>query len=54
MGSTLEVVNVVLSNAIAFSSLLVAIASWRSSRPKPTKIKVERNGVEVPLAPEQK
>ncbi|MFI9813298.1 effector-associated constant component EACC1 [Saccharothrix variisporea] len=52
MGGTLEVVNVVLSNAISFSSLLVAIASWRNSRPRPPRVEVERDGVVVPLEAE--
>ncbi|MGK8506055.1 effector-associated constant component EACC1 [Nocardia asiatica] len=53
MGGTLEVVNVVLGNAISLSSLLVAIASWRNSRPQPPSVTVEGDGVEIPIEPDE-
>nr|BEK65739.1 hypothetical protein KPHV_29660 [Kitasatospora purpeofusca] len=47
-GISLEVVNVVLSNAIALSSLLTTIAAWRSSRPAPRpSVTIEANGASV-------
>lgn len=51
MGVSLDVVNVVLSNAISFSSLMVAVASWRGSRPTQPVVRVERDGIEVPPEP---
>ncbi|MFD0427204.1 hypothetical protein ACFQ60_00900 [Streptomyces zhihengii] len=47
MGDALEIVNVVLSNTIALSSLLVAAATWRGTRPRPTEVRLERDGVIV-------
>ncbi|WP_229711693.1 effector-associated constant component EACC1 [Streptomyces daqingensis] len=47
MGGALEVVNVVLSNTIALSSLLVSVAAWRGSRPRPPEVRIERNGATV-------
>jgi Effector Associated Constant Component 1 len=47
MGGALEVVNVVLSNTIALSSLLVAVAAWRGSRTRPAEVRLERDGVTV-------
>ncbi|WP_416483374.1 effector-associated constant component EACC1 [Streptomyces sp. CL12] len=48
MGSGgLDIVNVVVSNSIALGSLLVALAGWRSSRPRPPRLTLERNGVVV-------
>ncbi|WP_406279627.1 hypothetical protein [Embleya sp. NBC_00896] len=55
MGATLDVVNVVLSNGIGLSGLLVAIAGWRRSRapiagPGGPDIVVRRGDVEVVLS----
>ncbi|MFC8852012.1 hypothetical protein ACFT5D_03085 [Streptomyces sp. NPDC057144] len=49
MGSGLDVVNVVLSNSIALGSLLVAVATWRRSRPRAPQVTMERDGVVVTL-----
>jgi Effector Associated Constant Component 1 len=49
MGGALEVINVVLSNSIAVGGLLVAVSSWRKSRPRPPKATLERNGVRIVL-----
>ncbi|TDB83118.1 hypothetical protein E1264_29630, partial [Actinomadura sp. KC216] len=50
MGGGLELVNVVLSNGIALSSLVVAVVSWvgsrRSSRPV---VRIEYDGVSVTI-----
>lgn len=43
----LEVINVVLSNTIAFSGLVVAIASWWGSRKGAPPVEIERDGVRV-------
>jgi hypothetical protein len=43
----LDVINVVLSNTIAFSGLVVAIASWRGVRRDPPQVQIERDGVRV-------
>jgi hypothetical protein len=47
MSGALEVINVVLSNTIAFSSLVVAIAAWRESRRGAPPVEIERDGVRV-------
>ncbi|GAA4237164.1 hypothetical protein GCM10022254_48530 [Actinomadura meridiana] len=49
MGPTLELVNVVLSNSIALSSLVVAVASWIGSRrtSNGTVVWIEYEGVRV-------
>jgi hypothetical protein len=49
MGGALDVINVVLSNTIAFSSLIVAVASWREARKNPPTVEIERNGVRVTI-----
>ncbi|MER5996721.1 effector-associated constant component EACC1 [Streptomyces viridosporus] len=49
-GSTLEIVNVVLSNSIALGSLVTTLVAWRSSRPaSPPAVRIEVNGVPVTL-----
>ncbi|NEA29646.1 hypothetical protein G3I70_45165 [Actinomadura bangladeshensis] len=52
MGGSLEVVNVVLSNAIAFSSLVVAVAAWIGSRRSSAGpvVRIERDGVAVTIS----
>ncbi|MFI6584185.1 hypothetical protein [Embleya sp. NPDC050493] len=55
MGSTLDVVNVVLSNGIGLGGLVVAIAGWRRSRapmagPGGPDIVIRRGDVEVVLS----
>lgn len=47
MGGALEVINVVLSNTIALSSLVLAIATWRGSRRNSPTVEIERDGVRV-------
>jgi hypothetical protein len=46
----LEVIDVVVSNVIALSSLLVAIATWRGARSPAAVTRIEHNGVSVHLA----
>lgn len=41
MGGVLEVIDVVLSNGVAVGGLLVAVASWRRSRPRPPAPRIE-------------
>ena len=47
MGGTLDVINVVLGNGIAIGSLLVAVAAWRESRPRPPVTRIERDGISI-------
>ncbi|WP_431984737.1 effector-associated constant component EACC1 [Streptomyces qinglanensis] len=47
MGQGLEVINVVLANSIALGALITAIATWRSSRPRPPELTLERDGVAI-------
>lgn len=50
MGGALELVNVVLSNSIALSSLVVAVASWIGSRrASPPAVRIEYEGVSVTI-----
>ena len=52
MSCALEVVNVVLGNAIALSSLVVAVASWIGSRKSASSpvVRIEREGVSVTIS----
>jgi hypothetical protein len=47
MGGAFEVINVVLSQAIALGGLLVSCATWRASRPRAPVVRIERDGVTV-------
>ncbi|MFF4602340.1 hypothetical protein ACFY12_06210 [Streptomyces sp. NPDC001339] len=47
MGGALEVVNVVFGDVIALGNLLVAVATWRGSRPRPPHVRIERDGVSI-------
>lgn len=49
MSGALEVINVVLSNTIAFSSLVVAVAAWRGSRVGAPPVEIEKDGVRVTI-----
>jgi hypothetical protein len=40
---------VVLSNSIAVGGLLVAVSSWRKSRPRPPATRFERDGVSITI-----
>lgn len=44
MGDALDAVNVVLANSIALGSLVTSVLSWRGSRPRPSHIRLERDG----------
>jgi len=45
-----EVINTVVANVLALSSLVVAIATWRAQRQAdPPVVRLERNGVGVPV-----
>ncbi|MFG2289715.1 hypothetical protein ACGFOU_27040 [Streptomyces sp. NPDC048595] len=47
MGGAFEVINAVLTHGIALSSLAVACATWRSSRPTAPAVRIEIDGVTV-------
>ncbi|MDR7276370.1 effector-associated constant component EACC1 [Catenuloplanes atrovinosus] len=49
MGGALDVINVVLGNGIALSSLLVAVSAWRESRPRPPVTRIERGDVSITI-----
>jgi hypothetical protein len=49
MGGALEVINVILSNSIAVGGLLVAVSSWRKSRPRPPTTRIERDGFSITI-----
>lgn len=49
LGNALDVINVVLSNTMAFGSLITSIAAWRGARQKPAKVVIERGDVRVLL-----
>jgi hypothetical protein len=44
MGGAVDVINMVLSNSIALGGLLVAVSSWRRSRPTPPTTRIEGDG----------
>ncbi|WP_433530501.1 effector-associated constant component EACC1 [Micromonospora sp. CA-263727] len=39
MGGVIEVISLVVSSAIGLGSLVVSVASWRDSRPKPGRVR---------------
>ncbi|EPH45012.1 hypothetical protein ABT390_04140 [Streptomyces aurantiacus] len=47
MGGVPELVDVVLTHAVALGGLVVAVATWRGSRPRPPQVRIERDGVTV-------
>lgn len=47
MGNALDVINVVLSNTMAFGSLITSIAAWRGARRAPARVVIERGDVRV-------
>jgi Effector Associated Constant Component 1 len=47
MGGAFEVINAVLTHAIALSGLAVSCAAWRASHPHAPVIRIERDGVTV-------
>lgn len=47
MGDGLELINVVLSNAVGLGGLLLAVANWRQSRGNGPEVRVEHRGVTV-------
>lgn len=46
-GGALDVVDVVLGNALALSSLVVSVAAWRGARPRPMRVRIERGDAAV-------
>jgi len=49
MSDTLDVINVVLSNTIAFSSLVTAIVAWLGTQRDAPPVQIERDGVRVTI-----
>lgn len=50
MGPGLDLIDVVLSNAVGLGGLLLAVASWRQSRGNRPSVRVERDGVTVTVS----
>jgi hypothetical protein len=44
---TFEVINAVVANGVALSSLVMAILSWRSQLETPPEVRIERGGVVI-------
>ncbi|MEV4508310.1 hypothetical protein AB0K00_05060 [Dactylosporangium sp. NPDC049525] len=49
MGAAFEVISAVVSNGIALGGLLVAVASWRGSRPRAPRVRIRHGGTVVEL-----
>ncbi|GAA2631211.1 hypothetical protein SMC26_22810 [Actinomadura fulvescens] len=47
MGSAPEMIKLLVDTGFQVSSLVVAIASWRATRPRKATITIERDGVKV-------
>ncbi|MGW9174317.1 effector-associated constant component EACC1, partial [Streptomyces decoyicus] len=47
MGPVLEAVEAVFDSGVQLASLVVAVASWRSTRPRADRVHIERAGVRV-------
>ncbi|WP_308340618.1 MULTISPECIES: hypothetical protein [unclassified Streptomyces] len=50
MGVGLELIQVILDNAWSASSLAVAVAAWRHSRPRPGRVTLRVGGTEVEIS----
>ncbi|MFD7000006.1 effector-associated constant component EACC1 [Streptomyces mirabilis] len=50
MGGGLELIDVVLSNAVGLGGLLLAVANWRQSRGNGPEVRVEHRGVTVTVS----
>ncbi|WP_310717667.1 effector-associated constant component EACC1 [Streptomyces lydicus] len=46
-GAALEAVEAVFDSAVQLASLVVAVAGWRSTRPRAARVHIERAGVRV-------
>ncbi|MEV0562698.1 effector-associated constant component EACC1 [Dactylosporangium sp. CA-152071] len=49
MGGAFEVVNALVSNGIALGGLLMAVVTWRGTRPRPPRVRIRRGDVVVEL-----
>ncbi|MFC5006479.1 hypothetical protein ACFPIJ_52755 [Dactylosporangium cerinum] len=49
MGAAFEIISAVVSNGIALGGLLVAVASWRGSRPRPPRVRIRHRDTVVEL-----
>ncbi|WP_327010979.1 hypothetical protein OHA72_29130 [Dactylosporangium sp. NBC_01737] len=49
MGAAFEIISAVVSNGIALGGLLVAVASWRGSRPRPPRVRIRHGATVVEL-----
>ncbi len=49
MGTTLDVVSLVLNSALQLSSLAVAIAAWRDAHRPRSRMVIERDGIRITL-----
>jgi hypothetical protein len=49
MGAAFEMISAVVSNGIALGGLLVAVASWRGSRPRPPRVRIRHGDTVVEL-----
>ncbi|MFI0713835.1 hypothetical protein ACH4SK_24875 [Streptomyces inhibens] len=47
MGPVLEAVEAVFDSGVQLASLVVAVASWRSTRPRAERVRIERAGIRV-------
>lgn len=47
MGGTVELINVLLGNGIALAGLVLAVISWRQSRPRPPVTYIERGDLRI-------
>jgi hypothetical protein len=47
MGLDATAINAVVANALALGSLLVSIAAWRQTRPRPPSVNVVHNEIHV-------
>lgn len=49
MGAAFDIITAVVNNGIALGGLLVAVASWRGSRPRPPRVRIRHRDTVVEL-----
>ncbi|WAZ26591.1 hypothetical protein STRCI_008185 [Streptomyces cinnabarinus] len=47
LGSTFESINAVLASATGLTTVVLSVLAWRDTRPRPPRIRFERDGVTV-------
>ena len=49
MGPVLDVIEAVFTDGMQLASLVVAVASWRSTRPQPSRVRIGYDGTKITI-----